>query len=217
MFRLLRQLIVLVLLILAARHAFTEGYVTEAGVRRVVDWAGPLAVPAFVLATAVTCLVLAPLALAVGTGALVFGATTGALYSWIGAVLGTLAAFALGRYVMPDLAPRLGQGRWIGRIRDWIEARIAAHALGFIMAAKLSFFANSAVSYAAGLTSVRVRDFALGSLVGCLPGVFMLSHACEAVVRADSTAALASHPAILGLVAVRLAGLGLLVALARAS
>jgi uncharacterized membrane protein YdjX (TVP38/TMEM64 family) len=215
MLRLLRQFTVLVLLIVAARYAVTAGYVSETGVRQVVERAGPLAVPTFILATVVTCLTLVPLALPVGAGAILFGATSGAIYAWFGAVLGACAAFAIGRHVAPDFTRRRGQGRLIGRVREWIEARLATHALGFMVAVKFSFFANSALSYAAGVTSVRFRDYALGTLIGCLPGVLVLSHACEAVLRAESAVDLLTHPAVIGLAVLRLAGLTLVLLLVR--
>jgi uncharacterized membrane protein YdjX (TVP38/TMEM64 family) len=107
--------------------------------------------------------------LTLGAGA-VFGVVWGSLYVFVGATLGAIAAFLIGRYLA----------------RDWISNKIAgnqkfaaidqavAHS-GFkiVLLTRLSpLFPFNLLNYAFGITGVGLKDYAIAS-IGMLPATVM--------------------------------------------
>lgn len=126
-------------------------------------WAKFAFIPAFVLLNfLITWPILA------GAGGLLFGVVAGTPLALAGVVGAGLAQMAVGRYLAGDqvgrLLPRRAQ-RIEGFLKDrgWIavmEARIVPG------------LPYGLVNYAAGLTTLRFRDMALGTVVGAAPKVF---------------------------------------------
>ena len=107
--------------------------------------------------------------LTLGAG-VVFGVFFGSLYVFIGATLGAIAAFLVGRYFA----------------RDWIAQKIAGNqkfkaidqAVGkegfkIVLLTRLSpIFPFFLLNYAYGVTGVSLKDYAIAS-VGMIPGTIM--------------------------------------------
>jgi uncharacterized membrane protein YdjX (TVP38/TMEM64 family) len=131
---------------------------------------GPLAVIGLmILAILVSPIPSAPIALAAGA---LYGHTWGTLYILIGAELGALAAFALGRMVGRDTVQR-----WLGeRLPD---ARLGSQSslMSIVFVSRLlPFISFDIVSYAAGFTTLSAWRFALATLAGILPASFLLAY-----------------------------------------
>ena len=97
---------------------------------------------------------------------LLWGFETGLLYSVLATLLGSLWTFVLGRHALKkrlsmDSMPKWSQGvmKLIERY-DW-KASMIAHAN--------PVFPGSSLGYAFGVSSVSMRSFALGALLGTLP------------------------------------------------
>jgi uncharacterized membrane protein YdjX (TVP38/TMEM64 family) len=107
--------------------------------------------------------------LTLGAGVL-FGVMLGSIYVFIGATLGAIVAFLVGRYL----------------IRGWISRRIEANPRfaaideavskeGFkiVLLTRLSpVFPFNLLNYAFGITGVSLKDYSLGS-IGMIPGTVM--------------------------------------------
>lgn len=94
-----------------------------------------------------------------------FGLAAGVVIVVTGAMLGAVAAFYLGRLLGRDTV------RWLtgGRL-DRLDALLTGHGLRTIVVARLiPIVPFTAVNYLAGLTSVRLRHFTAGTVVGILP------------------------------------------------
>ncbi|MEU7867325.1 TVP38/TMEM64 family protein [Dactylosporangium sp. NPDC049140] len=94
-----------------------------------------------------------------------FGLAAGVVVVVAGAMLGAVAAFHLGRLLGRDTVHWLTRGRL-----DRLDAALAGRGLRTVVVARLiPIVPFTAVNYVAGLTSVRQRDFTLGTAVGILP------------------------------------------------
>ena len=110
-----------------------------------------------------------PVALAAGA---LYGHTWGTLYVLIGAEVGAIGAFTLGRMLGRDTLQR------------WFGDRLPATRLGtqnslmllVLVSRLLPFISFDIVSYAAGLTALSFWRFAVATLVGVLPTSFLLAH-----------------------------------------
>lgn len=131
---------------------------------------GPLVVVMLMLvAVVITPIPSAPIALASGA---LYGHAWGALYVAIGAELGAMIAFVI--------------TRWVGAttVKRWLGERLNVSLLGsqntlmllVFVSRLLPFVSFDIVSYAAGLTVLRVWRFALATFAGIVPASFLLAH-----------------------------------------
>jgi len=107
--------------------------------------------------------------LTLGAG-VVFGVLLGSIYVFIGATLGAIAAFLVGRY--------LARG-WISKKIEGnqkfaaIDKAVARDGFNIVVLTRLSpVFPFNLLNYAFGITGVSLKEYALGS-IGMIPGTVM--------------------------------------------
>jgi uncharacterized membrane protein YdjX (TVP38/TMEM64 family) len=107
--------------------------------------------------------------LTLGAGVL-FGVVLGSLYVFVGATLGAIAAFLVGRYLARD---------WVGKKIEGnqkfaaIDRAVAHEGFKIVLLTRLSpVFPFILLNYAFGVTGVTLKDYALAS-VGMFPGTVM--------------------------------------------
>ncbi|UWQ90386.1 VTT domain-containing protein [Rhodobacteraceae bacterium M382] len=172
---------VLITAVLAGSGAFLwwwyfgqhEGLLTRGGVEQLVGhlgrWGPALIIGLMTLAVVASPIPSAPIALASGA---VYGHFSGTIYVLIGAELGALIAFTLGRALGRETLQR------------WFSTRIDAGLLGSQNALMLMVFVSrllpfvsfDLVSYAAGLSCLQFWRFAVATLAGIIPASFFLAH-----------------------------------------
>lgn len=115
----------------------------------------------------------------VATG-LAFGAFYGFLYALLGAELSAIVTYMIGQYLGHDTIHNLSQ-RWVGRI----SRRLARQGLFAIITLRIIPVAPfSVINLVAGASHIRLRDFALGTLLGMIPGTLALTVFSDQVVSA---------------------------------
>ncbi len=138
-------------------------------VRGLGAW-GPIA---FVVTYTIAVVVAIPAsALTLAAGAL-FGFVAGTVYSFIGAMLGALAAFWMGRYVVrPLVTNRLrGTERF-----EQIDAAATRRGITLVALLRLSLvLPYTPVNYALGITRIHTRDYTVGT-VAVLPGTLVYTY-----------------------------------------
>jgi uncharacterized membrane protein YdjX (TVP38/TMEM64 family) len=197
--------------IFGLRYAFLRGYINEVGIQHFVSRAGVMAGPLFILVVAVGIMALGPPLLLIGSGTVAFGSLLGAIYSFMGIMVGACAAFLLGRSVMINFA-RNRRPKRFPRINRWMEK----NGLAFIVGLRLMLFANPPLNYTASLTRMTFRDYVIGSFIGLLPGVFVFAYAFDEFTHARrlSFMDVFVNPAFATMWLLRLSGVVLLIVLA---
>lgn len=134
--------------------------------RQAVSSAGAWGYLAFVAAYSVATLLLLPKnLLSVVAGAL-FGVWTGTVLVWVSAMLGSGAAFWLGRSLGRD-----GVRRLVGRRLDRLDRLLDRHgALAVLVARLVPVLPFTAVNYGSGVTGVRFLAYLSATAVGIVPG-----------------------------------------------
>lgn len=134
--------------------------------RSSVAGAGATGWAAFVAGyVACTLLVLPKGVLSIAAG-LVFGLVPGIILVVIGATIGASAAFFLGRLLGRDGVERMA-GDHLARL----DTLVRRHGFAAILLVRLiPLIPFTVINYIAGLTSIGYRSYALGTLVGILPG-----------------------------------------------
>ncbi|MDT8319743.1 MAG: VTT domain-containing protein [Xanthomonadales bacterium] len=115
----------------------------------------------------------------VGTG-LAFGAVYGFFYALLGAEISALASYAIGQYVGHDAIRHLSD-RWVSRASRYLgrQGLLAIVTLRIVPVAPFTV-----VNLVAGASHIGLRDFALGTLLGMLPGTLALVVLSDQIVSA---------------------------------
>ena len=97
---------------------------------------------------------------------LTWGFGLGSLLVYLGALIGAAGAFFIGRALGRDAVEHFSGAR-ITRVDALLRRRGLASVIGVRLIPVLPF---TVINYTAGLTAVRLRDYAIGTALGIIPG-----------------------------------------------
>lgn len=97
---------------------------------------------------------------------LTWGLGVGVLLVYLGALIGAGLAFLIGRSLGRDAVERFTGAR-VARVDEMLRRRGLIALIGVRLVPVLPF---TVINYTAALTGVRRRDYAIGTMVGILPG-----------------------------------------------
>jgi uncharacterized membrane protein YdjX (TVP38/TMEM64 family) len=141
--------------------------------------AGPWALPVAVAAFALLAFVGVPQFMLIAAAVVAFGAWSGFAYSWIGTMVSALIGFYVGRAAgARTLAIFSGEG-----VRQFMEM-LGRH--GFLASLIVRLVPSApfiVVNMAAGVTPMRMRDFAAGTAFGIVPKIALTASAGASVVQ----------------------------------
>jgi uncharacterized membrane protein YdjX (TVP38/TMEM64 family) len=121
----------------------------------------------------------APVALAAGAA---YGHTMGTIYIVTGAEIGAICAFLIARTVGAGIVKKMLHGSFsLGRFSSQNALMTAV-----LVSRLVPFMSFDLVSYAAGLTALKLWRFALATLLGLLPISFALAHMGSEIVDSSS-------------------------------
>jgi uncharacterized membrane protein YdjX (TVP38/TMEM64 family) len=101
------------------------------------------------------------------TGGAIFGIWWGTLWTTIAALVAAIAAFAFTRTIGREWVSQKLAGRWSA-----VDAEICQGGLFYMFAIRLlPIIPYGIVNFVAGLTSIKFKDYSIGTLLGTLPGV----------------------------------------------
>lgn len=120
-----------------------------------------------VIYVAATVLILPSTALNLVGGA-IFGPLMGTLWTSMAAVVAAVIAFMFTRSIGRDIVSKRIAGRW-----QALDAEIQTGGLFYMFAIRLQpVIPYGLVNFVAGLTSIRFKDFFIGTALGTVPGIF---------------------------------------------
>jgi uncharacterized membrane protein YdjX (TVP38/TMEM64 family) len=193
-----------------------QRYLDVEALRHAIDGFGSLAPLLFIAVAALKNILfipVLPLAFLLGIGSLAFGKVYGACYFWLGTTAGACVAFLAARYGAARCVARLRRGR----LRA-LDAVASDHGFLAIVGLRLVLFSNLPLNFGSGLTSMALRDYALGTLVGLVPRTFVVAALFESVGAPDIWSTMFTYPNALFVPLLLLSeagGIVLLVALVR--
>lgn len=136
-----------------------------------------------ILYTVGTILVLPSTPLNLSGGA-IFGAWWGTLWTSIAATIAAVVAFAFTRTVGRQVMARKLAEHW-----EAMDAEMRQGGLFYMFAIRLlPIIPYGLVNFAAGLTSIRFRDYLVGTVLGTIPGVLpfvMMGSGLKAIGKGD--------------------------------
>lgn len=149
--------------------AFTVSGGPSAGdIRDTVDSAGIAAPLAFVALYVGLTVIAFPGAIPSAASGLLFGTALGTVLTVTGATIGATLAFLIGRRLGRAQVERIA-GERTARLDSWLERR---GFLAVLYARLVPLVPFNVLNYAAGLTSIRTRDYVVATAIGIVPGSF---------------------------------------------
>jgi uncharacterized membrane protein YdjX (TVP38/TMEM64 family) len=179
--------LVLLALLLAAAWRWTplgEWIDLRATLERVASlrgaWYAPLVVAAIYV---IGGFLMFPLTVLIVATGLAFGAAYGFAYALLGAELSALASYVVGHHLGHAAINRLS-GRWVERASRFLgrQGLLAMITLRIVPVAPFTV-----VNLVAGASHISFRNFALGTLLGLVPGTLVLTVLSDQVVAAIQT------------------------------
>ncbi|MEI6440635.1 MAG: TVP38/TMEM64 family protein [Alphaproteobacteria bacterium] len=157
------------------------GFNGEATVERWLGSAsGPWALPAAVGAFAGLAFLGVPQFVLIAAAVVAFGAWDGFAYSWIGTLVSSLVGFYLGRTAGAKPLKALS-GESMTRFMDLVGRN------GFLASLIVRLVPSApfiVINMAAGVTPMRVVDFAAGTAIGIVPKIALTAFAGNSIVKA---------------------------------
>lgn len=117
--------------------------------------------------------VIAPLPsfLITAANGLIFGVFWGSVISWSGAMFGALVSFMMSRLFYKSISERVQSHK---KGIEYIDRLSSRYGFRVVLTARLlPFISFDFISYAAGLSSMKVRSFMLATGIGMLPGTIV--------------------------------------------
>jgi uncharacterized membrane protein YdjX (TVP38/TMEM64 family) len=172
----------LALLVLTLSVVIIIAHPTRASLAHAVGHNHPLAPLIAIGGSAVLTTALAPRTLLAGVGGLVFGFVGGALYIMLGVTLGALIAHTVGRFLGRDFMARHLSGRLLA-----MEQAVAKRGIiAIVISRMIPLVPFGIANYIFGTTTVRMRAFVAGTVVGALPATLAYSALGSATARGDA-------------------------------
>ena len=112
-----------------------------------------------------------------------FGIPMGIIYAMLGLTIGSLFVFLLSRRFGRPFAEKIISSKNLDRFDDFIKRR---GSFALFMIYLLPFLPDSAMSYVAGLTKIRLKTFMLVSFFGRLPAFIILGMVGAGFASGDS-------------------------------
>ena len=140
---------------------------------------GPWALPAAVAAFAILAFVGVPQFMLIAAAVVAFGPLAGLAYSWIGTMISSLVGFYLGRIAGARTLETLSS--------DGVRSFMTLVGRNGFLASLVVRLVPSApfivVNMAAGVTPMRVTDFAAGTALGIVPKIALTAFAGNSIVQ----------------------------------
>jgi len=141
------------------------------------EWWGPLA---FILIYGVGCVIALPGSLLTLAGGAVFGVVWGTVYNMFASNFGASLAFFTARYLGRDFIRGFLKG---GKMAEF-DKSVGQSGFKTIFRLRLiPIVPFNGLNFGAGLSSVRYRDYLLGSFLGMLPATFIYTYFADALLR----------------------------------
>ena len=158
---------------LAQTVAPTEGFNPQGLLRSALQWVeglGYVGGIAFIGIYIVATVAFLPGSILTLGAGVVFGVVFGSIYVFIGATLGAIAAFLVGRYFARGWISQKIEGN---QKFAAIDKAVAQEGFNIVLLTRLSpVFPFNLLNYAFGVTAVPLKDYAIAS-IGMLPGTIM--------------------------------------------
>ncbi len=164
-------ILIAISVVLLNKYNFLKGYGPEE-IRDFIQEKGVLAPIIYVVLLSLLPLLLFPDSVLVIAGGMIFGLFKGTVLTSIGSLVGGIIAFLISRVFGSKVVRKIIK-------KDIVLFEKYKGYSGFfliLMLRLIPLFPFKVVSYSAGLTDMKLRDFCLATVIGSLPGIIVYTN-----------------------------------------
>ncbi|WP_419741801.1 TVP38/TMEM64 family protein [Paraclostridium dentum] len=141
-------------------------------IQKYVTSFGKLAPLVYIVMFALVPLTLFPDSILAIGGGIIFGLYKGYIYTLVGALIGASLSFYISRKLGRNFVKKITKEKL-----DYIEEMINTKGFFVILLLRLiPLFPFDVISYGAGLTNIKYRDFIFATIVGTIPGILVFTN-----------------------------------------
>jgi uncharacterized membrane protein YdjX (TVP38/TMEM64 family) len=181
-------LAVVLTLVFAVLYTDVSEYLSRERLKNYLTLAGPYAPIIFISAFIAGLFLRVPGIIFIILGAFVFKRIPAIIYSFIAIAAGTSLTFGTARFFLRDTFSNM-QIKGVKGLNE----KIAERGFFTVVLLRLLFFLIPPLNWVLGLTSVKYRDYLLGTIVGVAPGVFIFSLIFGDVGKIDISAGIRDY------------------------
>ena len=122
----------------------------------------------YIVVYSMRSLIFFPGSLLAATSGLIFGPLYGILYTLIGENISANISFLVGHYFGASVMKHLSSK---SKLIPYLECGFRENGFMTVLTMRLIYLPFDLVGYVSGLCDIRQRDFALGTLIGTIPGL----------------------------------------------
>ncbi|MEM8642845.1 MAG: TVP38/TMEM64 family protein [Cyanobacteria bacterium P01_G01_bin.54] len=160
-------LLLIFCVIATAGGVYLLGGVEQAQIEAWLERAGIWAPLIYILLYTIGTLLILPSTPLNLSGGAIFGVVWGTLWTTVAALIAAIVAFAFTRTIGRQWIAQRLKGRW-----ETFDAEMRQGGLFYMSAIRLlPIIPYGIVNFAAGLTSIRTRDYLIGTAIGTVPGI----------------------------------------------
>ncbi|GAA0091931.1 TVP38/TMEM64 family protein [Paraclostridium bifermentans] len=141
-------------------------------IQKYVTSFGKLAPLVYIIMFALVPLTLFPDSILAIGGGIIFGLYKGYIYTLVGALIGASLSFYISRKLGRNFVKKITKEKL-----DYIEEMINTKGFFVILLLRLiPLFPFDVISYGAGITNIKYRDFIFATIVGTIPGILVFTN-----------------------------------------
>lgn len=189
-------LIIIAIVICALCNMKTLGQCTPENVKAFVECYGVFSPVIYIILFTIVPLTLFPDSILAIAGGMCFGMVGGFIYTMIGASFGGALSFFLAKSLGHKVFNKFIK-KDISNLENAIKNK------GFVLVFVLRLiplFPFDVISYAAGFSGVKFKDFALATILGIIPGVFVFINIGDKSAQTASSSFYVSIALLVGLI-----------------
>lgn len=171
-FIILIAIIIIVLFLVWYLNA--AGFVSSTLFRDTMTQMGTLAPIIFLIVYIIATIFFLPATPLTIASGIIFGKGFGTLYVVIGATIGATIAFLVSRFLGKGFVDRILKGKY-KKVYEYDKKLEESGLLVVLFLRLIPVFPFNGLNFALGLTKVKKRHFIIGTLIGIIPGTFLLA------------------------------------------
>lgn len=159
--------LIIICLIFTAIGIYILGGIQQKQIELWLNQAGIIAPLVYIILYTIATLLLLPSTPLNLTGGVIFGTIWGTIWTSIAALIAAIMAFYFTRTIGKGIIQEKLAGRW-----EAINSEITQGGVFYIFAIRLlPIIPYGLVNFVAGLTSITVKDYIIGTSLGTIPGI----------------------------------------------
>ncbi len=137
----------------------------------ILSWGFAAPLMSIILMTMQAVVAPLPAFLITAANGLIFGVYWGTIISWTGAMCGALVSFMMSRFFYNSFSKKLLKNK---QSVEYLERLESKYGFRMILTARLlPFISFDLISYAAGLSTIKIRSFFIATGIGMLPATIV--------------------------------------------